>query len=139
VGESLAALAGQIWAGEEPMGLSHISACLCVVAGDIARQARAEAEGHEPDRDALTREFGNLVLSAFRWAGHLGLRPEECIQAAVVAQQRYRSERCCESVIGSEAAGFGVFSAGGCVPRRPERAVTRDEDARYVKAEGDRG
>lgn len=78
----------EIW-GPPAMSLPHVALCAGVVAGDLARQARARVEGRTIVLDSVATELGNLVVSAVRWADDLGLDPAVCIERAFDAQRTY--------------------------------------------------
>lgn len=80
-----------IW-GETPTPLPHAVTILTVVAGDIARQARNEAEGRPVDRAKLAKELGNWILTTIRVIRDAGLDPDDCVGAALQAQQRYAAK-----------------------------------------------
>lgn len=86
--EEILSQARQTW-GTKPMALPHIALAAEVVAGDIARQARDQLEGHTPDKAALQKELGNLITSAIRWCDDLGFDVTECIRQSQTAQTTY--------------------------------------------------
>lgn len=61
MGEPLLSQARRIW-GDQRLDLQQIAVRLMVVAGDIARQARAEDEGHPVHGAEVEKELGNLLL-----------------------------------------------------------------------------
>jgi hypothetical protein len=83
----LLARAREIWAGQPLMTLPEVAVAACVVAGDLARAARAPLSPHSW-QDA-ERELGDLVLSAVRWAADMGLDLGDCLAAAEQAQRVY--------------------------------------------------
>lgn len=98
-----------IW-GETPTPLPHAVTILTVVAGDVARQARNEAEGRPVDLGELGKEFGNWILTTIRAMRDAGLDPDQCVTAALQAQQRYAAEH-----------------QAPAVPVQPAAADTREE------------
>lgn len=79
----------RLW-GASPQSLEHITACLAVIIGDIARQAREKYEGGEVDTAELQKELGNLITSAIRWCDDLGIDPQLAIEAALLSQKNYK-------------------------------------------------
>ncbi len=100
--QSLLAKAREIW-GPDRLELPDIVVRLQVGVGDLARVARDFAKLRwsylppEPHRSGLEqaayaelrKELGNLIFSTIRWCDDLGLSPEECVAAAMEAQQRF--------------------------------------------------
>ena len=60
-----------------------------VVYGDICRHVRDHAGNKTVDEAEIKKELGNMLFSTIRWADDLGFSPEECIELAKAAQQRY--------------------------------------------------
>ncbi len=80
----------EIW-GDEKLLLAQIIVRLGKVFGDICRWERNEAKDKEIHTDEeLKKELGNVIFSTIRWCDDLGYNPEECIELAVKAQERYR-------------------------------------------------
>lgn len=77
-----------IW-GEYPITVTEMAVLIGVIAGDIARQARAECEGHRPSLGETGRELANLICSAVRWLDDLGLEAQDYITLALASQKRY--------------------------------------------------
>ena len=80
----------EIW-GDEKLSLAQIIVRLGKVFGDICRWERNEAKDKEIHTDEeLKKELGNVIFSTIRWCDDLGYNPEECIELAIKAQERYR-------------------------------------------------
>lgn len=85
--------AGQAIWGVQEATVSQVAVRAAVVAGDLARVARAVDEGGEPDMAEVGKELGNLILSGVRWAVELRLDPDECVRSAIEAQRAYAGKR----------------------------------------------
>jgi hypothetical protein len=83
-----------IW-GEDRLNLEQILVHLQVTIGDLARIQRDVYETGIPaglsaaTAVQLAKEMGNVLLSVLRWCDDLGLRVDECIDAARTAQRAY--------------------------------------------------
>lgn len=69
----------------DPTPVEQMPTILAVVCGDIARQARSA----EPDTRELTRELGNLVLTASRWIDDQGVSIPDALDRAADSQTTY--------------------------------------------------
>ena len=79
----------KIW-GDEKLPLAQIIVRLGKVFGDICRWERNEAKDKEIHTDEeLKKELGNVIFSTIRWCNDLGYDPEECIELAIKAQEKY--------------------------------------------------
>jgi hypothetical protein len=85
----LALRARGIWG--QPMQLKDIVVALGVVYGDICRWARdADKDKTKHTDDELKKELGNVIFSTIRWCSDLGYNPEECINRAIDAQEKFQ-------------------------------------------------
>ena len=58
--------------------------------GDFARWVRNSKKDKKTHTDAeLKKEIGNTIFSMIRWAEDLGYDPEECIELAIQAQEKF--------------------------------------------------
>lgn len=80
-----------IW-GDRKMSLEEIIIGQGVTIGDIHRYARDKSEGKAVDENELKKELGNILFSTIRWCDDLGFSPEECVDLAKNAQQKYRQK-----------------------------------------------
>lgn len=89
--KELLAIARDAWPLSTPLAC-HMPTTLAVVLGDFARLVR---DGGDPDatNSAASRELGNLILNALRYADDLGLDVDDCIASAAAAQRAYRERR----------------------------------------------
>ena len=79
----------EIW-GDEKLPLARIIVRLGKVFGDICRWERNEAKDKEIyTNEELKKEMGNLIFSSIKFCGELGYDPEECIELAIKAQEKY--------------------------------------------------
>ena len=83
----------EIW-GEEKLPLAQIIVRLGKVFGDVCRWERnaVKDSGTHTDDD-LKKEMGNLIFSSIKFCDHLGYDPEECINLAITAQEKYSSDK----------------------------------------------
>jgi len=81
-----------IW-GDDKMTLEQILIAEGVTIGDLHRLARDRSEGQTLSANELKKELGNVIFSTIRWCDDLGYSPEECIELAKQAQQKYRQTR----------------------------------------------
>ena len=79
-------IAREIW-GSPRMMPGEICVAMAVVHGDICRAVR------DDNRSELTKEMGNMILSAIRWCDDLGLDLGECLDAAERCQREFVARR----------------------------------------------
>ncbi len=80
--------ARKIW-GDQKLTLEEIIIRQGVAIGDIHRYARDKADGKTVDQAELKKEMGNIIFSTIRWCDDLGFTPEECIELAKQAQEKF--------------------------------------------------
>lgn len=87
--KSLLEKSREIW-GDEKLSLSEIVVRMGVVFGDICRWERnvKKDAGTHTEND-LKKELGNVIFSTIRWCDDLGYDPEECIELAIKAQEKF--------------------------------------------------
>ena len=85
--EELLDRARKIW--PETMSEQEIAIAMGVVYGDICRYVRDNSEGKNTDQAELKKELGNMIFSSIRWCDDFGFTPEECINLAIEAQEKY--------------------------------------------------
>jgi hypothetical protein len=79
----------EIW-GEEKLPLSQIIVRMGKVFGDICRWERNSPKDKDIHNDKeLKKELGNIIFSTIKFCDELGYNPEECIDLAVEAQEKY--------------------------------------------------
>ena len=88
--KSLLKKSRQIWKTKK-CSLPEIVIRLGKIFGDICRVARNEPKDQEvaQDEKELKKELGNVIFSTIRWCDDLGFDPEECIDLAIEAQEKY--------------------------------------------------
>jgi len=78
-----------IWPNK--MALSEIIVALGVVYGDICRwQRQAPKDSARHTENELMKELGNIIFSTIRWCDDLGYDPEDCVESALVAQEKFK-------------------------------------------------
>jgi hypothetical protein len=83
----------EIW-GDEKLSVSQIIVRMGKVFGDICRWERNEGKDKEIHNDEeLKKELGNIIFSTIRWCDDLGYDPEDCIEQAIKAQEKYIEKR----------------------------------------------
>ena len=82
-----------IW-GDEKLPLAQVIVRLGKVFGDVCRWERnaVKDDATHTDND-LKKEMGNLIFSSIKFCDQLGYDPEECIDLAIKAQEKYSSEK----------------------------------------------
>jgi hypothetical protein len=84
--------ARKIW-GEEKLSLGEIIVRMGKVFGDLCRWERDAIKDKNTHTDEeLKKELGNIIFSTIRWCDDLGYDPEECIEIAKKAQERFKKE-----------------------------------------------
>jgi len=84
--------ARKIW-GEERLSLGEIIVRMGKVFGDLCRWERDAIKDKNTHTDEeLKKELGNIIFSTIRWCDDLGYDPEECIEIAKKAQEKFRKE-----------------------------------------------
>lgn len=79
----------RIW-GDEKLSLEKVIIRMGKVFGDICKWGRnAEADDAEHSETEIKKELGNIITSTVRWCDDLGYDPEECIQTALNAQEKF--------------------------------------------------
>jgi len=90
--KKLLILGRQIWGDNKP-NLSQIIVRMGKVFGDICRYERNEKITDRADGEMeLKKELGNMIVSTVRWCDVLGYDPEECIDLALKAQEKYAQD-----------------------------------------------
>lgn len=98
--KTLLVQARQIWGDREHNRhtLDEIVVRLMVGVGDLARvtrglgMSRVQRAAHIQDELAqaeLKKELGNVLFSTIRWIDDLGLDPLECLDLAILAQEKF--------------------------------------------------
>jgi hypothetical protein len=83
----------EIW-GEEKLTVPQIIVRMGKVFGDICRWERNAPKDYEIHNDEeLQKELGNIIFSTIRWCDDLGYDPEECIDYAIDAQEKFNKEK----------------------------------------------
>lgn len=81
--------ARDIW-GDERLLLSQIIVRMGKVFGDICRWERNAVKDNNIHTDQeLKKELGNMIFATIRWCDDLGYSPEECIEEAIKAQEKF--------------------------------------------------
>ncbi|MFA6183764.1 MAG: hypothetical protein WC682_01525 [Parcubacteria group bacterium] len=81
-----------IW-GEDKLNLSQIIVRTGKVFGDICRWERNSQKDKETHNDyELKKELGNMIFCNIRWCDDLGYDPQECIELAIKAQEKFVQE-----------------------------------------------
>ncbi len=84
--------AREIW-GDERLTLSEIIVRMGKVFGDLCRWERDALKNRDTHTDEeLKKELGNMIFSTIRWCDDLGYDPEECIEIAKQAQEKFVKE-----------------------------------------------
>ncbi|MCU0653100.1 MAG: hypothetical protein MUD10_02465 [Candidatus Pacebacteria bacterium] len=78
----------RLW-GKEKLNLAQVIVRMGKVFGDICRWERDEKATDRPNEAELKKELGNMIFSTIRWCDDLGYDPEECINIAIEAQEKY--------------------------------------------------
>ena len=82
----------EIWMGDK-LSLSQIIVCMGKVFGDICRWERNEAkDANIHTEEELKKELGNMIASTTRWCDDLGYDPEDCVNLAMKAQEKFVKE-----------------------------------------------
>ncbi len=82
----------EIW-GDTKLSIEQIVVRMGKVFGDICRFVRnAEKDNATHNNDELKKELGNIIFSTIRWADDLGYDPEECVDLAIKAQEKFVKE-----------------------------------------------
>lgn len=82
----------EIW-GDEKLTLGQIIVRYGKNLGDLCRFERnAEKDATTHTDEDLKKELGNMIFSTIRWCDDLGFSPEECIESAKKAQQKFAGE-----------------------------------------------
>lgn len=80
----------EIW-GKQKINLGQIIVRMGKVFGDICRWERNATKDKKTHTDAeLKKELGNIIFSTIRWCDDLGYDPEECINAAIDCQKKFK-------------------------------------------------
>ncbi len=79
----------EIW-WDEKLKLWEIIVVMWKVFWDICRRERnAPKDVDVHNDDELKKELWNIIISTVRWCDDLGYTPEECIEKAFLAQQKF--------------------------------------------------
>jgi hypothetical protein len=90
--KDLSKKAVEIW-GDQKTPVSKMIVVLGKVFGDICRWERNDQKDkHLHSEEELKKELGNLIFSSIRFCNELGYEPEECIELAIKAQEKYAKE-----------------------------------------------
>lgn len=90
--QRLLAQSRAIW-GDEKLSLSQIIVRYGKNLGDICRYERnAEKDSATHTPNDLKKELGNMIFSTIRWCDDLGFNPEECVEIAKQAQEKFAKE-----------------------------------------------
>jgi len=88
--KSLLSQSRDIW-GDKKLNLSQIIVRMGKVFGDICRWERNAIRDRDRHTDKeLKKELGNIIFSTIRWCDDLGYNPEDCINAAIDCQKKFR-------------------------------------------------
>jgi len=80
----------EIW-GDEKLNLNRIIVLMGKVFGDICRFERNAIKDSDAHSDEdLKKELGNIIFSTIRWCDDLGYDPEECVNIARKAQEKFQ-------------------------------------------------
>jgi hypothetical protein len=80
----------KIW-GKQKLSLAQIIVRMGKVFGDLCRWERnASKDKKTRTKKELQKEMGNMILSSIRWCDDLGFDPEDCIEEALKAQQKFK-------------------------------------------------
>jgi len=81
-----------IWS-DERLSLAQIIVRMGKVFGDLCRWERnADKDKNFHNDEDLKKELGNIIFSTIRWCDDLGYDPEECIEIAMKAQEKFAKE-----------------------------------------------
>lgn len=90
--KSLLTQTREIW-GEDKLTLSQIIVRMNVMLGDLARLDRgADKDRSDNTDEEIKKELGNFIFSTIRWCDDLGYDPQDCIELAKDAQEKFADE-----------------------------------------------
>lgn len=79
--------------GDDKLKLDQVIIRLNVTLGDLARIERnSEKDRLNSSETEVKKELGNIIYSTIRWCDDLGYDPEECIELAKKAQEKFAKE-----------------------------------------------